>query len=418
MGTRSPERVVHTTFRPGRPPVRVAGPAAQRRRERTATPAATAPVAAPPTAPTTQPGPGRLAAGAVVADPPALLAGLRPQLGVRVDGARRRRPASSIGRSLKESEYAEQRARSSPSRAASALTASRLRRAVQQVADQPAGVDAVLVLGDRAQGAGQAEPPGDDRGDLDRRRGHQPHPLALVEVELGEGAGAGPDPVRHRLVEDLLAELLELGDGVPGDEAERGVAGVGDVVGVLDADDPEVGLLPGGAEDVAGGEELAPVQARARGGRCWRPASRCCRRRRTPPPSGPPGCPGRSRPPPRTPPPRPRASSAAAGSAGVGAGRRAGSHGQRRPRGTASRPAVRCRVEGSRTCLSSTTSPTSSPTRLRSARTRSRSSTRTGARLTWAQLEDEVGRMPPAWARPASWPASGSCSRCPTGSSS
>ena len=70
----------------------------------------------------------------------------------------------------------------------------------------------------------------------------------------------GPDPVRHRLVEDLLADLLELLDGVPGDEAEGGVAGLGDVLGVLDADDAEVGLLPGGPEDVAGGEEVATVQ--------------------------------------------------------------------------------------------------------------------------------------------------------------
>ena len=62
------------------------------------------------------------------------------------------------------------------------------------------------------------------------------------------------------LVEDLLAELLELGDGVAGDEAQRRRAGLGDVLGVLDADDPEVGLLPGRAEDVAGREELAPVQ--------------------------------------------------------------------------------------------------------------------------------------------------------------
>ena len=38
------------------------------------------------------------------------------------------------------------------------------------------------------------------------------------------------------------------------------VAGVGDVLGVLDPDDPEVGLLPGRAEDLAGREELAPVQ--------------------------------------------------------------------------------------------------------------------------------------------------------------
>ena len=41
---------------------------------------------------------------------------------------------------------------------------------------------------------------------------------------------------------------------------ERRVAGLGDVLGVLDADDPEVGLLPRGAEDLAGREELAAVQ--------------------------------------------------------------------------------------------------------------------------------------------------------------
>ena len=98
------------------------------------------------------------------------------------------------------------------------------------------------------------------RRDLDRRRRHQPHPLALVEVDLGQGAGAGPDPVGHRLVEDLLAELLELGGGVPGDERQRGVARVGHVLGVLDADDPEVGLLPRGGGDLPRGEELAAVQ--------------------------------------------------------------------------------------------------------------------------------------------------------------
>ena len=132
------------------------------------------------------------------------------------------------------------------------MIASRLGRAVQHVADQPAGVDAVHVLGDGAHRAGQAEPAGDDLGDLDRGRGDQPDPLALVEVELGERAGAGPDPVRHRLVEDLLAELLELGDGVAGDEAQRRRAGLGDVLGVLDADDAEVGLLPGGARRCRG----------------------------------------------------------------------------------------------------------------------------------------------------------------------
>src|SRR3546814_2171620 len=34
-----------------------------------------------------------------------------------------------------------------------------------------------------------------------------------------------------------------------------------DLLGVLHAGDPEVGLLVGGAEDVSGGEELATVQA-------------------------------------------------------------------------------------------------------------------------------------------------------------
>ena len=97
--------------------------------------------------------------------------------------------------------------------------------------------------------------------DLDRGGGDQPDPLALVEVHLGERAGARPDPVRHRLVEDLLAELLELGHGVPGDEGQRRGPGLGDVLGVLHADEPEVGLLVRRPDDVAGREELAPVEA-------------------------------------------------------------------------------------------------------------------------------------------------------------
>ena len=36
-----------------------------------------------------------------------------------------------------------------------------------------------------------------------------------VEVQLRQRPGAGPDPVGHHLVEDLLAELLELVDRVP-----------------------------------------------------------------------------------------------------------------------------------------------------------------------------------------------------------
>jgi len=129
------------------------------------------------------------------------------------------------------------------------------------VANELSRVHAVDVLGDGAECTGEPEPAGDDHRDLDRSGSDQPDPLALVEVQLGERARARPDPVGHPLVEDLLAERLELGDGVPGDEGEGGRAGLGDVLGVLDADDAEVDLLPGRAEDVAGGEELAAVQA-------------------------------------------------------------------------------------------------------------------------------------------------------------
>ena len=65
----------------------------------------------------------------------------------------------------------------------------------------------------------------------------------------------------HVLVEDLLADLLELADLVPGDEGQGGRSGLGDVLGVLDAGDAEVDLLPDRPEDVAGREELAPMQA-------------------------------------------------------------------------------------------------------------------------------------------------------------
>src|SRR6187200_1888618 len=63
----------------------------------------------------------RLAASAVVADPPPVLPGVLPEPAVGVDRARVADRESS-GRSLMESEYAEQRARSSPSRSASEAT--------------------------------------------------------------------------------------------------------------------------------------------------------------------------------------------------------------------------------------------------------------------------------------------------------
>ena len=87
--------------------------------------------------------------------------------------------------------------------------------------------------------------------DLHRSRGHQPDLLAAVEVPLRQGAGAGPDLVRHVLVEDLLADLLQLLHGVAGDERQARGAGLGDVLGILDAGDPEVELLPRRLGDVA-----------------------------------------------------------------------------------------------------------------------------------------------------------------------
>ncbi len=154
-----------------------------------------------------------------------------------------------------------QRSSSRPSCSASVHDGLGLRRTVQQVAHQGAGVDAVHVLGARAQGAGEPQATRDGARDLDRRRGDQPDPLPLVEVHLRQCPGAGPDPAGHGLVEDLLAEGLELLHPVPLDEGEGGAAGVGDVLRVLHAHDAEVRLLPRRAQDLAGAEELAPVQA-------------------------------------------------------------------------------------------------------------------------------------------------------------
>ena len=99
-------------------------------------------------------------------------------------------------------------------------------------------------------------------GDLDRGGGHQPDPLARVEVHLGQRPGARPDLVGHHLVEDLLADAGELGDGVPGDERQRRLARL-----VRRCPSPRrptsrnLRLLPGEPADVARREELPAVQA-------------------------------------------------------------------------------------------------------------------------------------------------------------
>ena len=130
-------------------------------------------------------------------------------------------------------------------------------RTVQQVADEAAGVDAVPGLGDRAERAGEAEPPRDHLGELDRRGRDEPDPLTGVEVVLGELPGAGPDAVGHQLVVDLLAEPYHVLHLEPGDEGERGLLRLRDVVRVLVAPDAEDRLAEREHEQVLGGEQVA-----------------------------------------------------------------------------------------------------------------------------------------------------------------
>lgn len=136
-----------------------------------------------------------------------------------------------------------------------------LGRSVEHVSDQISGVNAVDMLGHGPQGSGQPEAPSDDLGDLDRGRRDQPNPLALVKMKLGQSPGAGPDPVRHGLVEDLLAQFFEFGNGVPLDEGQRGSLGFGYVFGIFDTGDPKIGLFPSSTDDVPGGEEVAAPES-------------------------------------------------------------------------------------------------------------------------------------------------------------
>ena len=190
-------------------------------------------------------------------------------------------------------------------------------------------------------------------------------------------------------------DLLQLGDGVAGDEAERRAAGLGDVLGVLDPDEAEVGLLPGGPEDLAGREELAAVQApgevedagalhdgvvdveERRGGRVDR------------------GVEGASPPRPRPRRPRPPASSAAAGRALGAVGPRhalrvvrGGARGRRTCRRT-TRPPGRARggCGRIRPCRRPTL-PTWSPRPPRTSRTGLAVVESGGRALTWGELED------------------------------
>ena len=79
---------------------------------------------------------------------------------------------------------------------------------MKHVSDQIAGVNTINMLCDRAQGARQPQPSSDDLGDLYGSCGHQPDALSLIKVQLGERPSARPDPVGHRLVEDLLTQCF------------------------------------------------------------------------------------------------------------------------------------------------------------------------------------------------------------------
>ena len=179
---------------------------------------------------------------------------------------------------------------------------------------------------------------------------------------------------------------------------ERRGAGLGDVLGVLDADDPEVGLLPGGAEDVAGREELAPVQPAGEvedAGALHDRVVDVEERRR---PSGRRAWRGRSRP--RRPRPRPRrrGPSAAAGSAACGscpASRRA----RRRSR-AAHAAALAVRDGASRAVRIIARMPATHDVDLARGRGGRRgpgrgspSSRPAGRSVTWAELDDEVARV-------------------------
>src|SRR6266487_1591015 len=133
----------------------------------------------------------------------------------------------------------------------------RLGRAVQQFADQTAGVPAVHGLGDGAKCASEPEPYRNDLGQLGRGGGDEPDALPRVEVTLGEAPGALPDAVRHRVVVDLLAQRHDFRDLVPGHEREGGLPGGIHVAHSLDAAQPERHLSPGEPGQVARAEHLA-----------------------------------------------------------------------------------------------------------------------------------------------------------------
>ena len=134
--------------------------------------------------------------------------------------------------------------------------------AVEDVADQAAGEDAVLDLRHRAQRTGQPQPLGDDLRQLHRGRRHQPHLLARLQVQVRQLAGAVVHAVADDLVENLLRQRGRLVDPVPLDELQGLLARRGDVVGIFRAGHAELDLLPQHPRQLTPAEKAAARQTR------------------------------------------------------------------------------------------------------------------------------------------------------------
>ena len=241
------------------------------------------PLAAPARAPDDQPGAGGLAPGAVVADLPALGPRVGAELRVGVDRARvpdqaQHRQVVDRVRVRRAGGQVEPLARRE------GLDRLRLGRTVQQVADEPAGVD----RRPRCSATVPIAPVSPRRRAMIRAISMGAAVTSQTRWPWSRWSWARarvPGQMRWamRLVEDLLTELLELRDGVAGDEA-TGRRRASRRCGRGPRPRPP-GSRPASTPRPAMSrvvKNLRRWQARGRGGRCSRPASPCCRRRRTP----------------------------------------------------------------------------------------------------------------------------------------
>jgi len=130
---------------------------------------------------------------------------------------------------------------------------------VHHLADQAPGVEAVVLLGDGPDGAGGAQPAGDELPHLARARRDEPDLVAPVQVPLEQPACTGEHLGLEHLVVDVLRHRDHLGDRVALDDAEGPVARVDDLLAVL-AGEEVPDRVAGEHHDVGEGEELPPVQ--------------------------------------------------------------------------------------------------------------------------------------------------------------